>query len=64
MIENSDDAVRERAYAIWEREGRPDGQHESHWKQALVELGLLNPPELESQGQKSMPRKKMAIAAE
>jgi hypothetical protein len=64
MIENSDDAVRERAYAIWEREGRPEGQHESHWKQALVELGLLNPAELQSQGQKSKPRKKMAIAAE
>src|SRR5690242_12870768 len=31
MIEKSDDAVRERAYEIWEREGRPDGQHESHW---------------------------------
>lgn len=64
MIENSDDAVRERAYEIWEREGRPDGQHESHWKQALVELGLLNPAALQSEGQKAKPRKKMAVAAE
>ena len=26
--------VRERAYAIWEQEGRPDGQHLKHWERA------------------------------
>jgi hypothetical protein len=25
---------RERAYAIWEQEGRPDGRHLDHWEQA------------------------------
>ncbi len=30
--------VRERAYAIWEREGRPTGRAEAHWFQALREL--------------------------
>lgn len=25
---------RERAYKIWEDEGRPDGAHEEHWKRA------------------------------
>lgn len=25
---------RERAYKIWEDEGRPDGAHEDHWKRA------------------------------
>jgi Protein of unknown function (DUF2934) len=24
-------AIRERAYYIWEREGRPEGQAEAHW---------------------------------
>jgi hypothetical protein len=64
MIENSDDAVRERAYGIWEREGRPDGQHETHWKQALAELALMDPAELQNDNKKARPRKKSAMAAE
>ncbi len=31
--------VRERAYAIWERMGRPEGAHEQHWSQAEAEFG-------------------------
>jgi DnaJ-class molecular chaperone len=30
--------VRERAHAIWDREGRPEGAHEQHWTQAEAEL--------------------------
>lgn len=30
--------IRERAYAIWEREGCPDGRHDAHWEQARQEL--------------------------
>lgn len=30
--------IRERAYGIWEREGRPDGRHAEHWEQACREL--------------------------
>ncbi|MCJ8056579.1 DUF2934 domain-containing protein [Shinella curvata] len=26
--------LREDAYARWEAEGRPDGQHERHWREA------------------------------
>ena len=29
--------VRERAYAIWEREGQPEGGAERHWTQAEEE---------------------------
>jgi len=25
---------RERAYALWEREGRPEGRHHDHWRQS------------------------------
>jgi len=32
------DKVRERAYAIWEREGRPEGGAERHWTRAEEEL--------------------------
>ena len=31
-------AIRERAYAIWEEQGRPEGQHVSHWLRAEAEI--------------------------
>jgi Protein of unknown function (DUF2934) len=31
-------AIRERAYAIWEEEGRPDGRHLEHWHRAQNEI--------------------------
>lgn len=34
----SDYEVRVRAYRIWERNGRPDGCAEEHWREALAEL--------------------------
>jgi Protein of unknown function (DUF2934) len=30
--------IRVRAHEIWEAEGRPDGQHLEHWRQALSEF--------------------------
>jgi hypothetical protein len=47
--------VRERAYEIWERTGRPDGKSEEHWLQAEAEIaaeeqGLEQEIELESEG--------------
>lgn len=33
-----DPRVRERAHAIWEREGRPEGRHIAHWQQAAREI--------------------------
>ena len=36
--EADDQKVRARAYAIWEREGRPEGRHDEHWHQAEQEL--------------------------
>ncbi|OCJ03724.1 hypothetical protein A6U87_17455 [Rhizobium sp. AC44/96] len=32
-------AIRERAYSIWEREGRPEDRHTDHWLQAEHEIG-------------------------
>jgi hypothetical protein len=43
MNEDEIHAARTRAYHIWENQGRSDGEHESHWQQALRELGLLPP---------------------
>jgi Protein of unknown function (DUF2934) len=36
-------AIRERAYSIWEKEGRPEGQHESHWLRAEAEIDFPAP---------------------
>jgi hypothetical protein len=35
---NLDGAIRERAYAIWEEEGRPDGRDWEHWYRAMQEI--------------------------
>ena len=35
---SSEDAIRERAYQIWEREGRPHGRDFEHWVMAQVEI--------------------------
>jgi hypothetical protein len=45
MQTEEDEHVRRRAYAIWEQQGRPDGQHEGHWRQAHAEMhGLEDAP--------------------
>jgi len=38
MTDRNEDHVRERAYAIWEEEGRPDGEDLRHWSAAEAEL--------------------------
>ncbi|MER9626182.1 MULTISPECIES: DUF2934 domain-containing protein [unclassified Mesorhizobium] len=40
MDDDRHEKIRQRAYEIWMREGRPDGAHERHWQQAKQELGL------------------------
>jgi hypothetical protein len=34
---DDDTAIREAAYFIWEREGRPEGRAQDHWLRALRE---------------------------
>lgn len=48
---------RERAYKIWEDEGRVDGLHEDHWKRAgeQPELGDTGPNQEENSDQKPVP---------
>lgn len=38
MIQPTEQAIRDRAYAIWEREGRPHGRERDNWLQAAWEL--------------------------
>ena len=34
----TEDAVRERAYQIWQEVGSPEGDHDEHWSRARAEL--------------------------
>ena len=34
----SEDQIRERAYALWELDGRPDGRSDEYWEQACREF--------------------------
>lgn len=36
-------AIRERAYLIWEAEGRPEGRADDHWYMAMQEMFALAP---------------------
>ena len=35
----NDEKIRQRAYEIWDRDGRQDGQADNHWLRAERELG-------------------------
>ena len=48
-----DTLIRERAYAIWEREGRPEGRERQHWEQAAREILAVGEPARTSQQSKS-----------
>jgi len=38
MPDDRDQRIRDRAYQLWEREGRPHGQHDEHWRRAAAEI--------------------------
>jgi hypothetical protein len=38
MSGNLELRIRERAHAIWEREGRPEGREVEHWHMAAAEI--------------------------
>lgn len=40
----SEDDVRVRAYSLWEKDGKPEGQHLEHWRRAAEEIGEEAPP--------------------
>lgn len=38
MDKDIENRIRERAYEIWEEEGRPEGREAQHWQQAAAEI--------------------------
>lgn len=40
-----EDKIRERAYQLWELDGKPEGSQDDHWRQAQVQLEAeIQPP--------------------
>ncbi|AWK86711.1 DUF2934 domain-containing protein [Azospirillum thermophilum] len=40
MAEDLETRIRQRAYEIWEREGRPEGRRQDHWELAREEIAI------------------------
>jgi len=38
MDDNREELIRQRAYSIWEEQGKPEGEDMRHWLQAWQEL--------------------------
>ena len=58
---SNEDRIRQRAYEIWEQEGRPDGEDLKHWLQAFQEIAA----NIEADGQSAKkPRARKTATAE
>jgi hypothetical protein len=42
VTRENEQKIRDRAYTLWEKEGRPEGRHSDHWHQATRELGEVD----------------------
>ena len=52
MADDREYLIRERAHAIWQDEGCPEGEHLAHWLRAEAELGQQSGPVSGSEDQK------------
>lgn len=46
MDNDREETLRKRAYEKWEADGRPDGEHERHWRDAESEFSTVGDEEL------------------
>ena len=61
MEQDREQRIREHAHALWESEGRPEGRHDHHWRQACEAVdrkgghtgAQVAPPEAASSGPQS-----------
>jgi hypothetical protein len=42
MDREIDEQIAQRAYALWQVEGQPDGRHEEHWYRATREIAAAD----------------------
>jgi hypothetical protein len=43
MPQPDENRIRERAYQIWQQEGRPEGREHMHWQMAVAQLAAEQP---------------------
>ena len=43
MTDDRHERIRQRAHAIWEKAGQPEGAHQQHWDQATAEIDGAKP---------------------
>lgn len=55
MQDDRENRIHERAHAIWEQEGRPEGRHADHWIQAEQETGSAGQQPQENAGSAPAP---------
>jgi hypothetical protein len=55
-MEELERRIRDRAYAIWEREGRPKGRDRQHWEQATREIDAERDPARQGEAPSGDPR--------
>lgn len=58
MFLSKDDWINQRAYALWETEGRPEGRGGEHWQQAAREYQLLEERRASADGSELIERLK------
>ncbi len=54
-MQSPEDAIRQRSYFIWEREGRPLGKEHEHWMRAKAELEAELEAEVKAAGAEEDP---------
>ena len=42
MDREKHEQIAQRAYALWQAEGQPDGRHEEHWYRAAREIAATD----------------------
>lgn len=60
MTDDRQERIRQRAHAIWEQAGRPEGVHQQHWDQATAEI---DGEDSKQKGKTARPKKPAAAKA-
>lgn len=55
MVVDKENLIRQRAYAIWEAEGYPEGRQVDHWLRAEAEVELEAKTNVLDDGRKVVP---------
>lgn len=64
MTDPLHDKISERAFALWEQDGRPEGRDIDHWLAAEAEIRTGSPVVKKTAPRKAAPRKAAAVRKE